>query len=193
LIADGALMSEYVPRLKEKYGSEVLPALMEKFSYSSKMQAPRLEKITLNMGLGQGREDAKLLESALEELTIVSGQKAVVTKAKKAISNFKIRQGDPVGARVTLRGKRMWEFLDRFISVALPRVRDFNGVPNRSFDGRGNYNLGVKEQIIFPEIDYDKIEGIRGMDVSITTSAQTDEEAFELLKALGLPFRQKQA
>lgn len=185
-------MSEYVPRLKEKYTAEVLPVLMEKFEYSSNMQAPKLEKITLNMGIGQGRENAKLLESAVEELSIITGQKAVVTKAKKAISNFKIRQGDPVGARVTLRGGRMWEFMDRFISVALPRVRDFNGVPNRSFDGRGNYSMGIKEQIIFPEIDYDKIEGIRGMDISITTSASTDEEAFELLRALGLPFRRKQ-
>ncbi len=185
-------MSEYKPRLKEKYSSEVLPALMEKFEYKSKMQAPRLQKITLNMGVGKGREEARLLESAVDELTTVSGQKAVVTKAKKAISNFKIRQGDPVGARVTLRGNRMWEFLDRFISIALPRVRDFNGVPNRSFDGRGNYSMGIKEQIIFPEIDYDKIEGIRGMDVSITTTADTDEEAYVLLTALGLPFRQKQ-
>jgi len=193
LIVDGDLsMSDYIPRLKEKYTNEVVPALIEKFGYSSKMETPRLSKITLNMGLGNAREDANLLESAVTELGTISGQKPVVTKAKKAISNFKIRQGDPVGARVTLRGKRMWEFMDRLISIALPRVRDFNGVPNRSFDGRGNYSLGIKEQIIFPEIDYDKIEGIHGFDISITTTAETDEEAFELLSALGIPFRRKQ-
>ena len=193
MIVDGDLsMSDYIPRLKEKYTNEVVPALIEKFGYSSKMETPRLSKITLNMGLGNAREDANLLESAVTELGTISGQKPVVTKAKKAISNFKIRQGDPVGARVTLRGKRMWEFMDRLISIALPRVRDFNGVPNRSFDGRGNYSLGIKEQIIFPEIDYDKIEGIHGFDISITTTAETDEEAFELLSALGIPFRRKQ-
>ncbi len=185
-------MTDYVPRLKEKYNGKVLPALIEKFGYSSRMQAPRLSKITLNMGLGNGKEEPRLIESAVDELTVITGQKPVVTKAKQAISNFKIRQGDPVGASVTLRGNRMWEFLDRFIAIALPRVRDFNGVPNRSFDGRGNYSLGVKEQIIFPEIDYDKIEGIRGMDISITTTADTDEEAFELLSGLGIPFRRKQ-
>ena len=185
-------MTDYVPRLKEKYNGKVLPALIEKFGYSSRMQAPRLSKITLNMGLGNGKEEPRLIESAVDELTVITGQKPVVTKAKQAISNFKIRQGDPVGASVTLRGNRMWEFLDRFIAIALPRVRDFNGVPNRSFDGRGNYSLGVKEQIIFPEIDYDKIEGIRGMDISITTTADTDEEAFEILSGLGIPFRRMQ-
>lgn len=185
-------MSDYTPRLKEKYTAEVLPLLMKKFEYSSTMQVPALKKITLNMGLGKAKEEPRRLEAAVNELTIISGQKAVITRAKKAISNFKLRAGDPVGARVTLHGKTMWEFLDRFISIALPRVRDFNGVPNRSFDGRGNYSLGIKEQIIFPEIDYDKIEGVNGMDISITTSATTDEEAYELLTALGIPFRRKQ-
>ncbi|MCF7809072.1 MAG: 50S ribosomal protein L5 [Candidatus Marinimicrobia bacterium] len=185
-------MSDYTPRLKTKYYEEVLPALVEKFEYSSKMQAPILEKITINMGLGSAKEEANRLESAVTELTVITGQQAVITKAKKAISNFKLRAGDPVGVKVTLHGKNMWEFLDRLIAIALPRVRDFNGIPNRSFDGRGNYTFGVKEQIIFPEIDYDKIIGVNGMDVSFTTSANTDEEAYELLHALGLPFRRKQ-
>ncbi|MEA3286705.1 MAG: 50S ribosomal protein L5 [Candidatus Marinimicrobia bacterium] len=185
-------MSDYTPRLKEKYVAEVVPVLMKKFEYSSTMQVPTVKKITINMGLGKAKEEPRRLEAAVNELTTISGQKAVITKAKKAISNFKLRAGDPVGARVTLHGKNMWEFLDRLIAIALPRVRDFNGVPNRSFDGRGNYSLGIKEQIIFPEIDYDKIEGVNGMDISITTSANTDEEAFELLSALGTPFRRKQ-
>jgi len=185
-------MSEYTPRLKEKYTAEILPMLMKKFEYKSTMQVPALTKITLNMGLGKAKEEPRRLEAAVNELTLITGQKAVVTHAKKAISNFKLRAGDPVGARVTLHGKTMWEFLDRFVSVALPRVRDFNGVPNRSFDGRGNYSLGIKEQIIFPEIDYDKIEAVNGIDISITTSATTDEEAYELLVALGIPFRRKQ-
>jgi len=185
-------MSDYTPRLKMKYNDEVLPALMKKFEYSSKMQVPVLQKITLNMGLGKAKEEPRRLEAAVNELTIITGQKAVITKAKQAISNFKLRAGDPVGAKVTLHGRTMWEFLDRLIAIALPRVRDFNGVPNRSFDGRGNYSMGIKEQIIFPEIDYDKIESVNGMDISITTSAATDEEAFELLTALGLPFRRKQ-
>lgn len=185
-------MNDYTPRLKEKYIADVLPALMKKFEYSSTMQVPEVKKITLNMGLGKAKEEPRRLEAAVNELTIIAGQKAVVTRAKKAISNFKLRAGDPVGARVTLHGKNMWEFLDRLIAIALPRVRDFNGVPNRSFDGRGNYSLGVKEQIIFPEIDYDKIEAVNGMDISITTSANTDEEAYELLTALGIPFRRKQ-
>jgi large subunit ribosomal protein L5 len=185
-------MSNYTPRLKVKYNEEVLPVLMKKFAYSSKMQVPVLKKITLNMGLGKAKEEPRRLEAAVNELSTITGQKAVITRAKQAISNFKLRAGDPVGAKVTLHGKTMWEFLDRLIGIALPRVRDFNGVPNRSFDGRGNYSLGIKEQIIFPEIDYDKIEGVNGMDISITTSANTDEEAFELLTALGLPFRRKQ-
>ncbi len=185
-------MSDYTPRLKAKYVAEVVPVLMNKFEYSSTMQVPTVKKITLNMGLGKAKEEPRRLEAAVNELTTIAGQKAVITKAKKAISNFKLRAGDPVGARVTLHGKTMWEFLDHLIAIALPRVRDFNGVPNRSFDGRGNYSLGIKEQIIFPEIDYDKIEGVNGMDISITTSARTDEEAFELLTALGIPFRRKQ-
>jgi len=185
-------MSDYTPRLKVKYKAEIMPALMKKFDYTSNMQVPALKKITLNMGLGKAKEDPRRLEAAVSELTTIAGQKAVITKAKKAISNFKLRAGDPVGARVTLHGNTMWEFLDRFVSIALPRVRDFNGVPNRSFDGRGNYSVGIKEQIIFPEIDYDKIESVNGMDISITTSANTDEEAYELLTALGIPFRQKQ-
>jgi len=185
-------MSDYTPRLKTKYKAEVMPILMKKFEYASTMEVPGLKKITVNMGLGKAKEEPRRLEAAVNELTIITGQKAVITKAKKAISNFKLRAGDPVGARVTLHGKTMWEFLDRFIAIALPRVRDFNGVPNRSFDGRGNYSLGIKEQIIFPEIDYDKIEGVNGMDICITTSANTDEEAYELLMALGIPFRRKQ-
>ncbi|MCF7824229.1 MAG: 50S ribosomal protein L5 [Candidatus Marinimicrobia bacterium] len=185
-------MNEYTPRLKKKYNDEVLPELVKKFEYSSKMQVPVLKKITLNMGMGKAKEEPRRLEAAVNELTLITGQKAVVTRAKKAISNFKLRAGDPVGAKVTLHGRIMWEFLDRLIAIALPRVRDFNGVPNRSFDGRGNYSLGIKEQIIFTEIEYDKIESVNGMDISITTSAHTDEEAYELLKALGMPFRQKQ-
>jgi len=185
-------MSEYTPRLKSKYYDEVLPSLIGKFEYTSKMQAPILEKITVNMGLGKAKEEPRRLESAVEEMTTITGQQAVITKSKRNISNFKLREGDPVGVKVTLHGKVMWEFLDRLIAIALPRVRDFNGIPNRSFDGRGNYTFGVKEQIIFPEIDYDKIEGVNGMDISFTTSANTDEEAFELLQGLGLPFRRKQ-
>jgi large subunit ribosomal protein L5 len=153
------------------------------------MEVPRLEKIMLNMGVGTAKEDPKQLENSVEELTLISGQKAVVTRAKSAISNFKIRAGDPVGTRVTIRKARMYEFLDRLISVALPRVRDFNGVSVKSFDGRGNYSMGIKEQIIFPEIDYDRIDRIRGMDINIVTTAETDEEAYELLAAFGMPFR----
>ena len=182
-------MSDYTPRLKEKYTAEVLPLLMKKFEYSSTMQVPALKKITLNMGLGKAKEEPRRLEAAVNELTIITGQKAVITRAKKAISNFKLRAGDPVGARVTLHGKTMWEFLDRFISIALPRVRDFNGVPNRSFDGRGNYSMGVTEQIIFPEIDYDKVEKIQGMNITICTTARTDEEGRCLLTHMGLPLR----
>jgi large subunit ribosomal protein L5 len=184
-------MSDYVARLREKYTKEVVPVLSEKFGYANVMQVPKLEKISINIGLGNAREDERALENAVAELTAITGQKPVITKAKKAISNFKIRAGDAVGTKVTLRGNRMWEFLDRFISTALPRVRDFNGVPNRSFDGKGNYAIGIKEQIIFPEIDYDKIDKVRGMDINITTTAKTDEEAYELLKVLGIPFRKK--
>jgi len=177
-------------RLKEKYKSEVAPALMEQFNYRSSMQIPRLEKIVLNIGLGEAIQNPKALESATSELALISSQKAIVTKAKRSVSNFKLRAGMSIGAKVTLRGERMWSFLDKLMNVNLPRVRDFRGVSSRSFDGRGNYSLGVREQLIFPEIDYDKVEKIRGMDITIVTTAGTDLEAFELLKALGMPFRQ---
>lgn len=175
-------------RLKESYKSDVVPALMEKFKYKSIMQVPKIEKVILNMGIGDAREDKKALENAVEEMMIIAGQRPVITKAKKSVSNFKIREGMPVGCKVTLRGERMYNFLDKFMNVALPRVRDFRGVSNKSFDGRGNYALGIKEQLIFPEIDYDKVDKIRGMDIIITTTANTDEEAKELLKLMGMPF-----
>jgi large subunit ribosomal protein L5 len=175
-------------RLKEKYNNEVVPALMEKFGYQNIMQAPKVEKIIINMGVGEARENPKALESAVSEMTTISGQKPVVTKAKKSVSNFKLREGMSVGCKVTLRGIKMYDFLDKLMNVALPRVRDFRGVAAKSFDGRGNYALGIKEQLIFPEIDYDKIDKIRGMDVIITTTAKTDEEARELLKLMGMPF-----
>ena len=175
-------------RLKLTYKETVVPALMEKFQYESIMQAPKLEKIIINMGVGEAKENAKFLEKAVEEMTMIAGQKPVVTKARKSISNFKLREGMPVGCKVTLRGEHMYEFFDKLVSVALPRVRDFRGVSKTAFDGRGNYALGVKEQLIFPEINYDKIDKIRGMDIIITTTANTDEEARELLKLLGMPF-----
>lgn len=175
-------------RLKESYKSDVVPALMEKFKYKSIMQVPKIEKVILNMGIGDAREDKKALENASGEMMIIAGQRPVITKAKKSVSNFKIREGMPVGCKVTLRGEKMYYFLDKFMNVALPRVRDFRGVSNKSFDGRGNYALGIKEQLIFPEIDYDKVDKIRGMDIIITTTAKTDEEAKELLKLMGMPF-----
>lgn len=175
-------------RLKETYKETVVPALMEKFQYESIMQAPKVEKIIINMGVGEAKENAKFLEKAVEEMTLIAGQKPVTTKAKKSISNFKLREGMPVGCKVTLRGQHMYEFLDKLVNIALPRVRDFRGVSKTAFDGRGNYALGVKEQLIFPEINYDKIDKIRGMDIIITTTANTDEEARELLKLLGMPF-----
>ena len=175
-------------RLKEKYTAEVAPALMQKFGYKSTMQIPRLEKIVLNVGCSEARENAKVLDAVVTDLTAITGQKAVVTKAKKSVANFKLREGMPIGAKVTLRGNKMWEFLDRLFNVALPRVRDFRGISADSFDGRGNYALGVKEQLIFPEIEYDKIDKIRGMDIVVCTTAQTDEEARELLKLVGAPF-----
>ncbi len=180
---------KYVPRLKTKYTQEVVPALMEQFSYSSVMQVPRLEKICINQGIGEATGDKKLIDTAAAELSIIVGQKAVSTKAKKSVSNFKLREGMPIGVRVTLRGQRMYEFLDRFISVSLPRVRDFRGLNDKSFDGRGNYSMGITEQIIFPEIDIDKVSKITGMDISFVTTASTDKEAFELLKELGIPFK----
>ncbi|MBB5325776.1 large subunit ribosomal protein L5 [Anoxybacillus tepidamans] len=176
-------------RLKEKYAKEVTPALMSKFNYKSVMQVPKIEKIVINMGVGDAVQNAKALDSAVEELALISGQKPVVTRAKKSIAGFRLREGMPIGAKVTLRGERMYEFLDKLISVSLPRVRDFRGVSKKSFDGRGNYTLGIKEQLIFPEIDYDKVNKVRGMDIVIVTTAKTDEEARELLTLLGMPFQ----
>ena len=175
-------------RLKEKYTSEVAPALMKKFEYSSPMQIPRLEKIVVNVGCGEAKENAKALEAVVADLTAITGQKPVITHAKKSVANFKLREGMAIGAKVTLRSERMWEFLDRLFNVALPRVRDFRGISNTAFDGRGNYALGLKEQLIFPEIEYDKIDKIRGMDIIMVTTANTDEEARELLSLLGAPF-----
>src|SRR5690349_19447898 len=179
----------YSPRLAEKYTKEVVPALVKKFGYSTMMQAPRLEKICLNRGVNGAVTDKKLVDVAIDELTTISGQKAVSTMSKKDISNFKLRKHMPIGARVTLRGDKMFEFLDRLIAVALPRVRDFKGVNEKSFDGRGNYTMGVTEQIIFPEVDIDKVNKITGLDITFVTTASTDEEAYELLKELGMPFR----
>ena len=176
------------PNLKKKYQEEVAPALMQKFGYKSTMQIPRLEKIVVNVGCSDARENAKVLDAVVNDLTTITGQKAVITKAKKSEANFKLREGMPIGAKVTLRGDKMWEFLDRLFNVALPRVRDFQGINPNSFDGRGNYALGIKEQLIFPEIEYDKIDKIRGMDVVICTTAHTDEEARALLEQVGAPF-----
>ena len=176
------------PNLKKLYQDEVAPALMQKFGYKSTMQIPRLEKIVINVGCSEARENAKVLDAVVSDLTTITGQKAVITKAKKSVANFKLREGMPIGAKVTLRGNKMWEFLDRLFNVALPRVRDFRGISADSFDGRGNYALGVKEQLIFPEIEYDKIDKIRGLDVVICTTAKTDEEAKELLTQIGAPF-----
>ena len=176
-------------RFQEHYQTKVVTDLIAKFGYKSVMQVPRITKVTLNMGLGDAVNDKKIIENAVGDLTKVAGQKPVVTKAKKAIAGFKIRQGYPIGAMVTLRGQRMYEFLDRFVTVALPRVRDFRGISGKAFDGRGNYNIGVKEQIIFPEIEYDKIDALRGLNISITTTAKTDEEAKALLAAFKFPFR----
>ena len=177
-----------IPNLKKLYQDEVAPALMQKFGYKSTMQIPRLEKIVVNVGCSEARENAKVLDAVVSDLTTITGQKAVITKAKKSVANFKLREGMPIGAKVTLRGNKMWEFLDRLFNVALPRVRDFRGISADAFDGRGNYALGVKEQLIFPEIEYDKIDKIRGMDIVMVTTAQTDEEARELLKLVGAPF-----
>ena len=176
------------PNLKKLYQDEVAPALMQKFGYKSTMQIPRLDKIVVNCGCGEARDNSKVLEAVVGDLTKITGQKAIITKAKKSVANFKLREGMPIGAKVTLRGNKMWEFLDRLFNVALPRVRDFRGISADSFDGRGNYALGVKEQLIFPEIEYDKIDKIRGMDICICTTATTDEEAKELLTQVGAPF-----
>ena len=179
------------PRLKEKYQTEIIPSLKEKFQYKSVMQVPKMEKICINKGVGAAVADKKLVDVAIEEITIIAGQKAVPTRSKKDISNFKLRANMPIGVRVTLRGDRMYEFMDRLVNVALPRVRDFKGISDKGFDGRGNFTLGVKEQIIFPEISIDKVSKINGMDITFVTSADTDEESFELLKALGMPFMNK--
>lgn len=176
------------PRLREKYREEVVPALVEKFGYTSVMQAPRLTKITLNMGVGEAKQDSKLLDAAIEQLATIAGQRPNIRLARKSIASFKVREGMPVGISVTLRDARMWEFLDRLTSIAVPRIRDFRGLNPRSFDGRGNYSMGVREQLIFPEIDYDSVDQVRGLDVTMTTTAATDEEAFELLLGLGMPF-----
>jgi large subunit ribosomal protein L5 len=176
-------------RLKERYAEEIRPQLLERFGYSSVMQVPRLEKITLNMGVGEAKQDTKMLEAAVEQMAVIAGQKPAVRRARKSIATFKLREGMPVGVMATLRGERMWEMLDRLQSIAIPRIRDFRGLNPRSFDGRGNYSMGVREQIIFPEIDYDAIDQVRGLNVTITTSAETDEEARELLRLLGMPFR----
>ena len=175
-------------RLKEKYNAEVAPALMKQFEYKSVMQIPKIEKVVVNVGCSEARENAKILEHVVGDLGKITGQKAVITKARKSIANFKLREGMPIGAKVTLRGEKMWEFLDRLFNVALPRVRDFNGINPNGFDGRGNYALGVKEQLIFPEIVYDQVEKVRGMDIVFTTTAKTDEECMFLLQALGMPF-----
>jgi large subunit ribosomal protein L5 len=178
----------YTPRLKDQYVSELRPRLKDELELKSIMQVPRIQKITVNMGVGEAKNDAKQLDSAVEELTIITGQRAQVRRARKSIAGFKIREGMPIGARVTLRGDRMWEFLDRLVSIALPRIRDFRGLSPGSFDGRGNYSLGVREQLIFPEINYDDVAQIRGLDVAITTTAGTDEQGLALLRGLGLPF-----
>lgn len=179
-----------MPRLKDKYRDEVVPTLMKQFSYGNIMQAPKLTKVVVSMGVGQATQDAKLLDAAIGDLTIITGQKPAVTTAKKSISNFKVRQGNRIGAKVTLRGAIMYEFLDRLFNAVLPRIRDFGGIPADSFDGRGNFAMGLKEQLVFPEIDYDKVDRTRGMNIVIATTAKTDEEGRGLLKALGLPFRE---
>ncbi len=183
-------MDKYTPRLQKRFQEEIIPTLMKRFGYKNIMQVPRLKKISLNIGVGEAIQDPKALENAMNDLGIITGQKAIYRTAKKSISNFKLRQGMKVGTSVTLRGKLMYEFLDRFINLAVPRIRDFRGLSDKSFDGRGNYSVGIQEQIIFPEINIDKIDKIRGLDVTFVTNAQGDEEAYELLKAFGMPFRQ---
>jgi large subunit ribosomal protein L5 len=180
------------PRLKERYDEELRARLKDELGISSIMRVPRVTKITLNMGVGDAKVESKALDSAIEELTTIAGQRAQIRKARKSIAGFKLREGMPIGARVTLRGDRMWEFLDRLVSIALPRIRDFRGLAPESFDGRGNYSIGIREQIIFPEIDYDDIQAVRGLDVAITTTAQNDEEGLALLRGLGLPFRERE-
>lgn len=181
-------MSE-MPNLKAKYREEVAPALMQKFHYKSTMQIPRIEKVVVNVGCGEARDNAKMLDAVVRDLGVITGQKAIVTRAKKSVANFKVREGMPIGAKVTLRGDRMWEFFDRLTSVAIPRIRDFRGISAKSFDGRGNFSMGVTEQLIFPEVDFDSVDHTRGMDITIVTTAKTDEEAKALLDAFGFPFK----
>ena len=185
---DTTIMENYTPRLKERYRSEIAPALTEQFEYSNPMEVPRLVKVTINKGIGEASQNKKVLDDAVEEVRKITGQQPAVRNARQSISNFKLREGMPVGVAVTLRGDRMWEFVDRLVTLALPAVRDFRGIPDRSFDGRGNYTLGVKEQIIFPEIDIDSVSRVSGMDITFVTTADTDEEGYALLKALGMPF-----
>lgn len=180
---------EYTPRLRKQYFEEIIPALKKQFEYKNSMEVPRIQKISINQGLGQAIVDKKMIETGIEELSMITGQRAVATKSKKDISNFKVRRGMPIGVRVTLRGDKMYEFLDRLVAVAIPRIRDFRGINDKGFDGRGNYTFGVPEQIIFPEIDIDKVNNINGMDITIVTSAKSDKEAFALLKEFGLPFK----
>ncbi len=182
------MAEKYVPRMKQRFDAEIVKAMTEKFGYQNHMEVPKIEKITINMGVGEGSQDKKKVTIAAEEMALISGQKPVITKAKKSIAQFKLREGMPIGCKVTLRRERMYEFLDRLITVAMPRIRDFRGVNPKSFDGRGNYAMGLKEQIIFPEISYDQIEKVRGMDIIVTTTAKTDDEARELLRLFGFPF-----
>ena len=182
-------MSEYEPRLRKKYKEEIVPQLMKDFSFRNIMQVPKLERVIVNMGLGEAVQNAKLIESAVEELRAITGRKPIVTRAKKSIASFKLREGMPIGVMVTLRGEQMYEFVDRLVSIALPRTRDFKGISPKAFDGRGNYTLGIREQIVFPEINYDKIDRIKGMNVTFVTTAETDEQGRALLKSLGMPFR----
>ena len=187
------MVDSYTPRLKGRYADEIVKAMTEKFGYSNAMEVPRIEKITLNMGVGEASQDKKKVQTAADEMQLIAGQKPVITKAKKSIAQFKLREGMPIGVKVTLRRERMYEFLDRFITIALPRVRDFRGLNPKSFDGRGNYACGIKEQIVFPEINYDRIDKVRGMDVIVTTTAKTDDEARELLRLFGFPFPREEA
>jgi large subunit ribosomal protein L5 len=190
---EASAQAKVPPRLKDRYQDEIRPRLQERFSYSSVMEVPKIQKITLNMGVGEAKQEARLLEAAEEQLATIAGQKPSVRRARKSIANFKLREGMPIGVSVTLRRARMYEFLDRLTSVAIPRIRDFRGLSPRSFDGRGNYSMGIREQIIFPEVDYDSIDQVRGLDVTITTSARTDEEAFALLSEFGMPFQREGA
>ena len=182
------MADKYTPRFKQRYEAEIVKAMTEKFGYTNALEVPRLEKITLNMGVGEASQDKKKVQTAAEEMELIAGQKPVITKAKKSIAQFKLREGMPIGCKVTLRRERMYEFLDRLVTIAMPRIRDFRGLNPKSFDGRGNYAMGIKEQIIFPEISYDKIEKVRGMDIIVTTTAKTDDEARELLRLFGFPF-----